>query len=258
MTPADREALARLLTTARREGQQVAALPAHLVPENADEAYAVQARVAALLGWPPLGWKIAGTNDVMRARLRQPEPILGRSFARFLRASPAVLTHAALLDPIVEAEIMLRLGRDLPPRAAPWTRAEAADAVGAAHAGIEVAECRLPMEPLPAHTAILADGSGSGHYVIGPAIPAGTDLVALPIAVLVNGRERRTGTGAEVMGDPLLALVWLANRRNALGDGLVAGEWISTGTCTGMLAPCAGDVVEARFGALPPVQVTFA
>ena len=79
MTPADREALARLLTTARREGQQVAALPAHLVPENADEAYAVQARVAALLGWPPLGWKIAGTNDVMRARLRQPEPILGRS-----------------------------------------------------------------------------------------------------------------------------------------------------------------------------------
>ncbi|MBY0331557.1 MAG: fumarylacetoacetate hydrolase family protein [Acetobacteraceae bacterium] len=258
MTPAAREALARVLAAARRDGQQVAALPAHLVPGDAEEAYAVQARVAALLGWPPLGWKIAGTNEIMRTRLGQPEPILGRSFARFLRASPAVLTHAALLDPIVEAEIMLRLGRDLPPRAAPWTRDEIADAVAAAHAGIEVAECRLPMEPRPAHTAIIADGSGNGHYVIGPAIPAGTDLAALPVAVLVNGRERRTGTGAEVMGDPLLALAWLANRRNALGDGLVAREWISTGTCTGMLAARAGDVVEARFGDLPPVQVTFA
>ncbi|MBX9701772.1 MAG: fumarylacetoacetate hydrolase family protein [Acetobacteraceae bacterium] len=258
MTPAAREELARLLAAARRAGTQLGTLPPELVPESADAAYAVQARVAALLGWAPLGWKIAGTNDVMRARLQQPEPILGRSFARFLRASPAVLAHAGLLDPIVEAEVLFRLGRDLPPRGTPWTREEVAAAIATAHAGIEVAECRLPMQPRPPHTLILADGSGNGHYVLGPEIPPGTDLAALPIAVHVNGRERRSGSGAEVMGDPLLAVVWLANRRNALGDGLAAGEWISSGTCTGMLAPRMGDVVEARFGALAAVQVTFA
>lgn len=257
MTPAAREELARRLAAARREGRQIAALPSELVPESADEAYAVQDRIAALLGWAPLGWKIAGTSPAMRARLRQPEPILGRSFAQFLHPSPAMLAHAPLLDPIVEAEILFRLGRDLPPRGAPWTRAEVADAVAAAHAGIEVAECRLPMDPRPPHTLILADGSGNGHYVLGPEIPPGTDLAALPVAIRVNGRERRTGTGAEVMGDPLLALVWLANRRNALGDGLLAGAWISSGTCTGMLAPRAGDVVEARFGALAAVRVAF-
>jgi 2-keto-4-pentenoate hydratase len=258
MTPDEREELARRLAAARRSGEQLRDLPAHLVPANADEAYAVQARVAALLGWPPLGWKIAGTNPVMRARLRQPEPILGRSFAAFLRASPATLPHAPLLDPIVEAEILFRIGQDLPPRGTSWTRAEVAAAIAATHAGIEVAECRLPMDPPPPFTLILADGSGNGHYVLGPEIPAGTDLAALPVAVWVNGRQRRTGTGAEVMGDPLLAVVWLANRLNALGTGLAAGEIVSSGTCTGMLAARAGDVVEAHFGDLPPVQVTFA
>lgn len=258
MTPGASEALARLLAEARRAGEQLHDLPPSLVPEDADAAYAVQARVAALLGWPVLGWKIAGTNPVMRARLRQPEPILGRSFARFLRASPATLPHAPLLDPIVEAEIVFRIARDLPPRAMPWTREEVADAIAGARAGIEVAECRLPMDPPPPFTIILADGSGNGHYVLGPEIPPGTDLAALPVRVRVNGRERRSGTGAEVMGDPVLAVAWLANRLNALGMGLAAGELVSSGTCTGMLAPRAGDVVEARFGELPPVQVTFA
>lgn len=258
MTPEAAEALARILAAARRAGEQLSDLPPDLVPGDADAAYAVQARVAALLGWPALGWKIAGTNPVMRARLRQPEPILGRSFAPFLRASPARLPHAPLLDPIVEAEIVFRIARDLPPRGAPWTREEVAGAITAAHAGIEVAECRLPMDPPPPFTAILADGSGNGHYVLGPEIPPGTDLAALPVSVRVNGRERRSGTGAEVMGDPILAVAWLANRLNALGMGLAAGEMVSSGTCTGMLAPRPGDVVEARFGDLPPVKVTFA
>ncbi|WP_135465745.1 2-keto-4-pentenoate hydratase [Crenalkalicoccus roseus] len=257
MTPAARETLARMLAAARRERRQVASLPAELVPADADEAYAVQDRVAALLGWAPLGWKVAGTNPEMRRRLRMPEPILGRSFAPFLHPSPARLRHAGLLDPIVEAEILFRLGADLPPRGAPWTRAEVAGAVAAIHAGIEVAECRFPMAALPPPTAILADGSASGRYVPGPEIPPGTDLAALPVTVAVDGRVRRTGLGAEVMGDPLLSVVWLANRRNALGDGLRAGEWVSSGTCTGMLLPRPGETVTARFGEAGVVEVAF-
>lgn len=257
MSPAAREALALLLAEARREGRQLGALPPELVPPDADTAYAVADRVAALLGWAPLGWKIAGTNDVMRARLRMPEPILGRSFARFLVESPARLPHATLLDPIVEAEILFRLGADLPARGTPWTRDEVAASIAAIHAGIEVAECRFPTAALPPFTAVLADGSGNGRYVLGPALPPGADLAALPITVEVDGVLRRSGTGAEVMGDPLLAVTWLANRRNALGDGLRAGEWVSSGTCTGMLAPRPDTRVVARFGDGPIVEVAF-
>ncbi len=247
--------LADILVAARRDGRQVAALPEALVPADADAAYAVAAEVAGRLGWAPLGWKIAGTTEVMRARLRMPEPIFGRSFAPLVMA-PAVFDHAVLLDPIVEAEFFVRLAADLPPRDAPWTEAEVAGAVAAVHAGVEVAECRFPAAALPHFTAVLADGSGNGRYVLGPEIIGG-DLAAMPVDVAVDGMVRRRGSGAEVMGHPLRALAWLANRLPRAGSFLRAGEWVSTGTASGMLAPRPGNLVSVRFGDLPALEIRF-
>ncbi|MCO6415354.1 fumarylacetoacetate hydrolase family protein [Siccirubricoccus sp. KC 17139] len=250
--------LAAMLLAARREARQIAVLPPDLVPQDADAAYAVALEVAGALGWAPLGWKIAATTKVMQARLRMAEPIFGRSFARFLVESPARFAHAALLDPIVEAEFFYRLNRDLLPRATPYAEAEIAEAVAVVHAGVEVAECRFPTSALPPPNAVLADGSGNGRYVLGPAIPPGTDLAAMEVVVAVDGVERRRGSGAEVMGHPLRALTWLANRLPRAGTHLRDGEWVSTGTASGMLAARPGQRVTARFGALPEIVIDFA
>ncbi len=112
---------------------------------------------------------------------------------------------------------------------------EITDAVQHVHAGIEVAECRFPraLPPLP---AILADGSASGQYVFGDAIEdwrAG--LTSRQVRLAVDGKEIRAGSGGDVMGDPIAPLLWLANERSRFGDGLKAGETVSTGTMTGML-----------------------
>ena len=107
--------LAALLARARRDARQVRdPLPPALVPPDADAAYAVNAEVAALLGWEPLGWKIAGTTAAVRARLGLDGPIYGRTFRRFALPSPARLPHAELLDPLVECEFFVTLARDLP------------------------------------------------------------------------------------------------------------------------------------------------
>ena len=263
MTAAEREALAALLAEARRGGRQIANLPPHLVPADANEAYAVAAMVEARLGWAPLGWKVAGTSAEMRARLRLPEPIFGRSYARFRydasHGAPVRLPHTDLLDPIIEAEFLFLLGHDLPPRGEPWSEAEVADAVTAVHAGAEIAECRFPAAALPPFAAILADGSGNGRYVLGPRIAAWQDgvLPDMAVTVEVDGRVRRTGGGAAVMGDPLRALHWLANRLPAAGTHLRAGEWVSTGTATGMLAAQPGTEAVIRFGDLPEFRIAF-
>ena len=251
--------LADQLVAARRAGRQIDALPPELVPATPAEGYAVNGLVSQGLGWAPLGWKIAGTNPEMQRRLRLGSPIYGRSYARFETASPARFKHAELLDPIVECEFFFRLGRDLPSRAAPYTQAEVADAVASVHAGVEVAECRFPLASLPPTPAILADGAANGRYVVGPAIPdwRSTDLAAVHVTLAVNGALRRTGSGAEVMGDPILALVWLANERSRWGDGLKAGELISTGTTTGMLLAKPGDAMRATFGESLVVEMTF-
>jgi 2-keto-4-pentenoate hydratase len=258
ITPAQRE-LARLLAQARRTGRQIEDMPQHLVPATPADGYAVNALVADIIGWRRLGWKVAGTNPDMMRRLRVSEPIYGRSFAQFEVASPATLAHASLLDPIVECEFFFYLGRDLPARSEAYGEPEVAASVARVHAGIEVAECRFPLGDLPPIPAILADGAANGRYVVGPEIEdwRQRDLAAMQVTLAVDGKVRRSGSGSEVMGDPLRVVTWLANARSRSGDGLRAGEMISSGTCTGMLLALAGQSMEARFGDLLPVEVTF-
>jgi 2-keto-4-pentenoate hydratase len=250
--------LTQLLIAARREGRQITDLPASLVPASADAAYCVNIDVAEQLGWEPLGWKIAATTEAVRSKLETSGPIYGRTFRRFRHDSPARLRHGDLLDPLVECEFFCTLGLDLPARDRAWTMDEVVDAVAFVNAGIEVAECRFPSRALPPLPAILADGSASGRYVFGDAIPDWrSGLARVEVRLEVDGREIRRGTGADVMGDPLRPLLWLAEERRRLGDGLKAGETISTGSTTGMLPIRPGQHVRARFGSSASVEITF-
>ena len=248
MTPAEIDSLASLLAVARREGRHVA--PPAVLPASAEEGYAVGDAVAAQLGWPRRGWKVAATTAEMQRRLRASEPTRGPIYRHLVQASPGVVPFAPLVDPIIECEIVLRLGAALPPRAEPWTAEDVQAAIAAAHGGIEVAECRFPMDALPEMPAILADGAGNGRYVLGPEIPGwrDRDLAALPVSLEVDGVVRRSGTGVEAMGHPFHVLLWLAEALRRRGQGLAAGDLVSTGTCTGMLRPKAGQRMLARFG----------
>jgi 2-keto-4-pentenoate hydratase len=250
--------LADLLAGARRDARQIAQLDPALVPATTGDAYRVNSEVEERLGWEQLGWKIAATTEAVRQKLKTDGPIYGRTFRRFQCESPGRLHHAELLDPLVECEFFVTLGRDLSARDRPWSEAEVKDSVCTVHAGIEVAECRFPFGALPPLPAILADGSASGRYVFGGAIEnwqAG--LATIEVRLEVDGREVRRGTGADVMGDPLRPLHWLAEQRRRFGDGLRAGETISTGSMTGMLPIRAGQRVIARFGSVAQVEILF-
>lgn len=250
--------LAALLAEARQAGRQVAHLAPDLIPMDAEAGYATADAVAALLGWETLGWKIAGTTAAVRARLGVAEPIYGRCYRRFAMASPARLSHPALLDPLVECEFFVTLGADLPFREEPFSMTEIRAAVGQVQAGIEVAECRFPMQALPPLPAILADGSASGRYVFGDPIPFWREgLAATQVVLEVDGVARRRGSGGDVMGDPLAPILWLTEARRRRGEGLQAGQMISTGSCTGMLPIHAGQHVCARFGANAAVEIAF-
>ena len=252
------EDLADLLVRARRNVCQLSALPDDLVPATASEAYAVNQVVAQRLGWEPLGWKIAGTTEGVKSKLRLDGPIYGRTFRRFACTSPARFKAGELLDPLIECEFFVTLARDLPPRDEPWTFPETIEAIGEVHAGIEVAECRYARKALPPMPAILADGSASGRYVFGDKIENWRQgLASTPVRVEFDGVLRREGVGADVMGDPLQPLWWLAEQRRQWGDGLRGGETISTGSMTGMLPVRGGQHVRARFGDVATIEITI-
>lgn len=251
MDVATQRELAKLLADLRRSGRQQSGLDLRLVPPDPATAYRVAALVEEELGWPVTGWKIAAFKEEMQKELRTDSPIYGRVFAPLVKPSPVTFERAKLASPIPEVEYQARLGADLPARAKPYTVEEVGEAVASLHPGIEMAECRFIHDSaFPPLTAILADGAGSGTLVYGPAIEGWRtrDIAGQQVTLACNGKVRRTGTAAAALDHPLVPLTWLANELSRTGIGLKAGQMVSTGTLTGMLAPKPGETFVADFG----------
>jgi 2-oxopent-4-enoate/cis-2-oxohex-4-enoate hydratase len=73
----------------------------------------------------------------------------------------------------------------------------------------------------------------------------------------LNGQVAATNTAAEVLGNPLNSLAWIANHLGERGLGLRAGDIVMTGSISTLLRPKAGDAVLARFTRLGSVGVRF-
>jgi 2-keto-4-pentenoate hydratase len=69
-----------------------------------------------------------------------------------------------------------------------------------------------------------------------------------------NGVRVRDGKGSNVLGDPRVALTWIANELNLFGTQLRAGEVITTGTCVAPAEIAPGDHVVANFGEFGHVE----
>ncbi len=252
--------LAALLATLRREQRQRSGLDPAFVPPDEATAYRIAHKVADRLGWEIGGWKIAANKPDMQRRLRTSAPIYGRVFSQFIHESPTSFDTARLSHPIAECEYVVRLAASLPPRDAPYSREEVEAAVASIHPGVEVAECRFVHdEHFPPLPAILADGSGSGSLVLGPAIEdwRNRDIAFQPVILSVDGVEKRRGTAGDAVDHPLVPLTWLANTLSRTGVGLNAGDVISTGTCTGMQLARPGEEHRADFSPFGEIRITF-
>jgi 2-keto-4-pentenoate hydratase len=83
------------------------------------------------------------------------------------------------------------------------------------------------------------------------------DLVSLRVNGSVKGKLECEGRGANVLGDPRIALTWLVNELSQLGIWLKAGQVVTTGTCLKPMPVAPGDMVRADFGVLGEVTVSF-
>ena len=258
----DAPAIARaaaLLIEARRT-RQPTDLPEACRPRSLEEAYAIQEAVTAGLGETPVGWKIGATDAAIRAQEGFDEPVSGRLFTGHVHAAPADLP-AGLFTTFrnCETEFALRLGRNLPPRPEPYGRDEVMAAIATLHPAVEVGDTRYRDRAAMGGIGVCADNSGGTELVMADGIAdwRGLDLPALTVALEVDGELRAEGSGRAVMGDPIEALVWLANHLSERNIGLQAGEIVTTGSCTGITKVEAGARVRADFGKLGKIAIHF-
>lgn len=255
------ESAARALCEARAARRRLSRLPQELTPRTTDEAEAICEAFARRLEQPLGGWKIGATDPAVPVKLGLERPFCGPIPAHHVYESGAVVPWHDLLRPVVEAEIGLRLGRDLPARVQPYTREEVADAIATLHPGIEIPESRLAGDHPHGALGMVADLGYAGRYVLGPGV---ADWHTIPrerleARLLINGREVARGSAAKAFGHPLDGVLWLANHRSQrFGDGLRAGDIVSTGSLTGIHWTRPGDVVVADYGDMGSVSVTLA
>lgn len=251
-------AAARILTEAWEVGYALSELPKEWRPRTAAEGYRVQDLLAQELGFPVAGWKIGGTSAAARRLLKTRGPFAGRIFASRIFESGTVLPSSGYRMRGLEGEFVFRLKKALPPRKRAYGLAEVSAAIGTMHPAIEVIESRYSDWLKVGVPSLIADQGANGALILGSPVPRWRlfKLDKLQVRMLVNGREVGAGSGADCLGHPIAALLWLANLMRGR-DGIAAGQIVSTGTCTGLHRASPGDRAVADFGRLGTIEVGF-
>lgn len=259
------EQAAHVIWSHWQTGQVLDTLPEAYRPTTAEQGYAAQAQLPAVSGRSVVGWKIAATSTNGQAHINVSGPLAGRLLSGQVFDSGATVPSAGNRMRVAEPEFAFVMGQDLPPQAAAYTPEQVMAAVATLHPAIEVPDSRMAPFTAAGEAQLLADNACARHFVQGPAAPdlwreldLSTYAVQAHVAHDAQTRYSREGTGGNVLGDPRIALTWLANQLSRLGITLQQGQVVTTGTCMVPLAIEPGDTVVADYGALGRVSMTFA
>ncbi len=262
MNPDAIQSAAKILWDAWKERRTIAQLPTDCRPLTRVDAYTIQEAVVEHAGDATFGWKIAATSTAGQAHIGVDGPLAGRLLKRtVLRSSGGGAEAVSLAGNtmlVSEAEFAFRLGRDLPPRAEEYSVDEVMAAVTALYPAIEIPDSRFEDFVAVGAEQLIADNACACAFVLGPESPEvwrQIDLAAHPASMAKSGETVAEGGGANVLGDPRVALTWLVNELARFAGGVRAGEVVTTGTCVAPVKIASGDMLRADFGELGTVDV---
>lgn len=241
--------------------EQISELPGRCRPADRNEAYAIQAQLAQLSAQQVFGWKIAATSNAGQKHIGVDAPLAGRLFSNRVMDSGTRLTLGRNLMKVAEAEFAFRMRKSLPPRADEYAMEDVLNAVATLHPAIEIPDSRYSDFVKVGAAQLIADNACACWFILGPATTADWrehDLASHAVTLWRNDVLAADGCGANVLGDPRVALTWIANELRSQDIGLLAGEVVTTGTCVlpHVIAP--GDMMCADFGAFGSVLVEIA
>jgi 2-keto-4-pentenoate hydratase len=241
-----------------QDGTVIAGLPAELAPASRADGYAIQAHYERYSSSPRAGWKIAATSAAGQAHINVDGPIAGRILAERIQEDGAVVSIDGNRMRVCEPEFGFRFGEDVPARPEPYSVEEVMDKVGDLHLTLELPDSRFTDFTRVGTAGLIADDACARDLVVSGPVSASwqpIDLSRHTVAAQVAGRYSREGSGANVLGDPRVALTWLVNELSGLGIDIGAGEMVTTGTCMNPLEIEAGDHITADFGMLGAISV---
>jgi 2-keto-4-pentenoate hydratase len=252
----DPQQAAQFILNAHERRVRYENLPPAIAPTTVDEAYAAQEALAKLLvprAGPVAGLKIAVATKVMQELMGIGEPCGGIIFANRVHASPAKVRLADHMNLVVECELAVRLGRDLPKSSQAWTGESVKAAVESVMPAFELIEDRNAVYKGTNALSIIADNCWNAGIVPGAPVPftPARPLAGIEGILEINGCEAHRGK----TDDPLATLAWVANLAAGRGRPLEAGMVVITGSVIPTLPIAAGDRFVFRIEGLGSTEL---
>ena len=227
------EAIAKAFTDARLKGGSIRNYPGQ-VPEDLNEAYAIQD--AAIKFWPQdiAGWKIGGIGGDYAVRFNEIKlagPVFGNQVYRDVGQTidmPVFADGFAAIEP----ELVFIVKKDAPIDKTDWTIEEAKDYVGKVHIGVEIASSPFPdindMGPL----VTISDFGNNNGLIIGEELTSwhGSSLSDWTVETIIESKS----VGTTTPPDPMTSFRFVLENTARRGMPLKKDMPITTGAITGV------------------------
>lgn len=225
------------------------------------DAYAIQQafvaqRIAA--GHKIKGYKVGLTSKAMQETMGSTEPDFSAMTDDLIVPEDTPLAIADFFRPMIEIEVAFVMKHPLSgPGVQPVDVIRATDFV---LPSIEVVDFRVGPGPGMTIVDTVADLAACGVAVLGanPRRLDQLDLRTMRGEMLINGEVVQSGLAAAVLGNPVTAVAWLANKLGEFGVTFQPGDTILTGSFVRAMPVKQGDAVVASFDqGLGEVRTSF-
>jgi 2-keto-4-pentenoate hydratase len=226
-----------------------------------EEAYTIAAQTLKRRSARRVGFKLGYTSAAMRQQMNIAAPNYGVLTTDHLITNADgntdnLINMDQLIHPLVEPEIALLVGKEI--SGAGHSACSVLPAVSAVMPALEIVDTRYKTYTFTLADNI-SDNSSAARVVLGAPkmLSEAGDLRTCGVLLWSKGRCLDSGVGANAMGDPLVALAWLANFLAAKGELIPAGSVVITGGLTKAQPAQAGQSFVAEFAGLGGVKAYF-
>jgi 2-keto-4-pentenoate hydratase len=255
----DRRRAADLLAAAERDRRPVPPLVEQFPDMDVVDSYEVQLlniRRRLSDGATVNGHKVGLSSKAMQQMMGVDEPDYGHLLSDMEVFSDEPVAAARYCYPRVEVEVGFILGGTLPGEGC--TEDDVIAATEAVAPAIELIDSRI-VDWRIGLVDTIADNASSAGYVLGPqrVPPTELDLTTIDARLLRNGEQVAEGRSDAVLGNPVVAVAWLARKVASFGVRLEAGHVILPGSVHRAVDVAPGDTFHADFDGLGHVDLSF-
>lgn len=222
----------------------------HFVNDRLDEGHRIR------------GYKVGLTSKPMQEQAGIKEPDFGALLDFFFVPEASTLNTADFVDPAIEIELAFVMKEPL--RGPGINTADVIRATDFILPAIEVVDFRLARKGRREGSGIfdtVADLASCGAVVLGgnPMRLQDINIAQVGGACVRNGEIEKVGVASQVLGNPINAIAWLANKLGEMGDiTFEPGHTILSGSFIAIVPAAAGDHFVARFdNDFGNVELTF-